>query len=179
MNIRATVVGALVALAVALPAHAQGEGSQQQPVKPPQRGGRGNPALTPEQKQLGMQIERAFRQKVHEEVGLTDEQFRKVGAISQKYNPQRRAINQQDMATRMAMREELAKPQPDDAKIQQYMQQLQALPQQRLDLSRAEQKDLGTIMSPVQLAKYQNLEEKVQRQLNQIRRSARDSSKAP
>jgi Spy/CpxP family protein refolding chaperone len=139
----------------------------------------GNPALTPEQRQLGQQIQQAFRAKVREEVGLTDEQFVKIGTVQRKYNLQRAAVNQQDRATREAMAEELAKPQPDESKVQQYTQQLQALRRQRLDVNDAEQKDLGTIMSPIQLARYRNLQEKVQRQLAEIRRSPRDSVKAP
>ncbi len=163
------VLAALCALAAPVAGRGQSDtgraahGQQQQPPPPGNRGG------PPQRARLQRQIRQAFTRAVRTQVGLTDEQMQKLAPINQKFAMQRQALVREERQARMALRTELAKDQPDQAKVSQYTVQLQAIPHKRLDLNDAEDKDLGGVMTPVQLAKYRALQERVQRQLNAMR----------
>lgn len=156
------------ALALALPARgaAQGTGSADsaRAAQLPPGGPDGSPRM-----RLQRQIRQEFTRAVRTQVGLTDDQMRKLAPINQKYVVQRQALARQERDARMALRAELMKEEPDQVKVADYSAQLQAIPHKRLDMNDAEAKELSTIMTPVQLAKFRALEERVQRQMNAMR----------
>ena len=115
------------------------------------------------------EIRMAFTRAVRNQVGLSDDQMRKLAPINQKYVRERQGLARAEQETRLLLRAELMKPQPDQDTVARYLAQLQAFPRQRLDLNDAEDRELGTIMTPVQLARFRALQERVQRQLNMMR----------
>ncbi len=175
-------VGWLAAVMVVAPARTQGQGvtqrevsAQQQPVRPPRGGRMGQ--MSPERARIQRMIRQAFTHAVRTQVGLSDDQMRKLAPINRRFVQQRQALGAQERQTRMGLRDELAKSEPDQAKVQQYLDQMDGFQRQRLDLTDAEGKALGGIMTPVQLAKYRALQEKVQRQLTMMRHAAGDSAR--
>jgi hypothetical protein len=115
------------------------------------------------------QIRQSFTRAVRTQVGLNDDQMRKLAPINAKFSRQRQALSQEERAARVSLRDELDKQNPDEAKVAQLSDQLQLYPRKRLDLNDAEDKELSAIMTPVQLARYRALQERVQRQLNMMR----------
>lgn len=158
----------VAALTLALPARgsAQGGGGADtgRAMQMPPGGPGGSPRM-----RLQRQIRQEFTRAVRTQVGLTDDQMRKLAPINQKYVGQRQALARQERDTRMALRAELMKEEPDQAKVADYSAQLQEIPHKRLDMNDAEARELSTIMTPVQLAKFRALEERVQRQMNEMR----------
>lgn len=126
-----------------------------------------------ERMRLQRQIRQAFTRAVRVQVGLSEEQMRQLAPINRKYVGERQALAREETETRMALRAELAKPQPNQDSVAKLSDRLQAIPRQRLDLNDAEDKELTGIMTPVQLAKYRALQERVQRQLNMMRAAMR------
>ncbi len=123
----------------------------------------------PERMRIQRQIRQAFTRAVRRQVGLSDDQMRRLAPINRKYVGERQALAREETATRMALRDELAKAQPNQDSVARLSNRLQAIPRQRLDLNDAEDKELAGIMTPVQLARYRALQERVQRQLNAMR----------
>ncbi len=133
-------------------------------------GGRGQMGMGgPERARLMGQIRRAFTRAVRNQVGLSGEQMRQLAPINRKYVQKRQALARQDRSVRLALREELNSAQPDQAKVAEYTRQLQAFSRQQLDLNDAEERELGGIMTPVQLARFRALQERIQRRLNMMR----------
>jgi len=166
------------AFALALPARgvAQGGGkadSARATQMPP-----GGPGGSPRMR-LQRQIRQEFTRAVRTQVGLTDDQMRKLAPINQKYVAQRQALARQERDARLSLRAELMKEEPDQARVADYSAQLQEIPHKRLDMNDAEARELSTIMTPVQLAKFRALEERVQRQMNAMRRPWGDGMGPP
>jgi hypothetical protein len=165
---------ALCAVA-AVPLQAQHAGPPpRDPAGPPMRmrmqGGPPGSPQSPERQQLQQRIRQAFTRAVRERVGLSDDQMQRLAPINHKYQQQRQALAREERATRESLREELASASPDAAKVQQMSAQLQDFQRQRVDLNDAEQKELGDVMSPVQLARYRAMQEQFQRRMNEMRR---------
>ncbi|MHB1862340.1 MAG: hypothetical protein ACYCVL_05155 [Gemmatimonadaceae bacterium] len=182
MKMSRYAVGWMAAVIMAVPGRAQGQGAaqrdvnaHQQPARPPRMGRMGQ--MSPERARIQRMIRQAFTRAVRIQVGLSDDQMRKLAPINRRFVQQRQALGAQERETRMGLRAELAKAEPDQAKVQQYLDQMDGFQHQRLDLTDAEGKELGGIMTPVQLAKYRALQEKVQRQLTMMRHAAGDSAR--
>ena len=179
MRIR-TIVGVAMALVVSLPAvsRAQRDTTQRdtmqrdsQPPRmgPPRGGPMGPGGRGADRARIMRQIRQSFTRAVRTQVGLSDDQMRKLAPINQKFGRQRQALAQEERSARGALRDELYKASPDEAKVAQLSDELQQFPRKRLDLNDAEDKELSAIMTPVQLARYRALQERVQRQLDLMR----------
>ena len=142
------------------------------------RGMEGNP-MQARRARIQREIRMAFTRAVRNQVGLSDDQMRKLAPINQKYVRERQEIARQERDTRLELRAELTKTQPNQDTVAAYLTRLQAFPRQRLDLNDAETRELGGIMTPVQLAKFRALEERVQRQLNMMRGGGRGGRGGP
>jgi hypothetical protein len=143
-----------------------------------ERGMQENP-MQARRARIQREIRMAFTRAVRNQVGLSDDQMRKLAPINQKYVRERQEIARQERDTRLELRAELMKAQPNQDTVSAYLARLQAFPRQRLDLNDAEARELGGIMTPVQLAKFRALEERVQRQLNMMRGGGRGARGEP
>ncbi|MDE3174186.1 MAG: hypothetical protein KGN74_14035, partial [Gemmatimonadota bacterium] len=157
----------LLAAVLFLPAPALAQGGAGRAGAAPETT-QANPALQ-RRARIQREIRMAFTRAVRNQVGLSDDQMRRLAPINQKYVRQRQGLAREEQATRQLLRAELMKPQPDQDTVARYLAQLQTFPRQRLDLNDAEDRELGSIMTPVQLARFRALQERVQRQLNMMR----------
>jgi hypothetical protein len=57
----------------------------------------------------------------------------------------------------------------DPAKVDRLLQQLVDVQKRRVQLMEAEQRDLATVMSPLQRAKFMALQEQIRRRLEEMR----------
>lgn len=140
-------------LALALPAAAQ-----QRPAQGP-----------PGRAQLEGEVRRGFARAVRERVGLTEEQMRRLAPVTQRHEQQRRQLQMEERAARMALQLAMRDSAPDQDRVAQELQRLLDVQKRRITLLEREQHDLAAIMTPVQRARYMALQEQVRRRMEQMR----------
>lgn len=120
------------------------------------------------------QLEARFRQQfarvVRQRVGLSDEQMTRLGPINERFATQRRQLQMQERAARTSLQRVLRNPGlADSAEVSRLLQHLVDAQKRRVQLLEAEQRELATIMTPLQRARYMALQEQVRRQVEQRR----------
>ena len=128
------------------------------------------------------QLEQRLRQRigavVKKRLQLSDDQFRKLTETNRKYERQRRQLVQQERATRIGLRAEIAAgDHADQQHVADLMAQLVKLQQQRLGLLAEEQQDLAGFLTPVQRAQYVAIEEQMRQRVEQLRQQQLDTTK--
>lgn len=156
---------ALVLLAAAGPAMAQQGGAVAAPPLPPRQG---PPAGARDS--IETRLRERMAQVIQRQVGLSDDQMRRLRGTTQRFEGQRRDLLARERQVRLALRDELqagdSTRQPQVARLLDQMLQIQ---RQRLEVLEAEQKELATFMTPIQRAKYFGLEEQVRRRMEEMR----------
>ena len=125
----------------------------------------------PQRARLEGEIRRGFARAVRERVGLSDEQMRRLAPLTQQHERQRRALQQEERRTRVALQAELRSERPDTATVARLLDALLAVQRRRLQTIEAEHRDLASVMTPVQRARYLALQEQVRRRVEQMRQS--------
>jgi hypothetical protein len=123
------------------------------------------------------QLEARFRQRlaqvVQRRVGLTDEQMTRLAPINARHAERRRVVQTQERTARIALQRALRNPDlADSAEVSRLLGQLVEAQKRRGALLEAEQRELATVMSPIQRARYMALQEQLRRQLEQRRGAA-------
>ena len=113
------------------------------------------------------QVRQALAARAKEVVGLNDDQMAKLAATDRKFEQQRRDLGREENQTRQALRLAVADSSADQGKVSENINKLLELQRRRTDLLESEQKELATFMTPVQRAKYQALQERVRRFVEQ------------
>lgn len=152
------ITHARVLAAIALVAAAMPLSAQQRPGQPP-----------PARAQLEGEIRRGFARAVRERVGLNEDQMRRLAPVTQKHEQQRRQLQMEERASRMALQLAMRDSTPDQDRVAQELQRLLDIQKRRIALLESEQRDLAGIMTPVQRAKYMALQEQVRRRMEQMR----------
>lgn len=163
----------MTALAAVL-ASAGSAAAQVRPAGPPRAGARleqGAQQMPPAQRRaIERRIRQAMARAVRDKVGLDEQQMRKLAPVNQKYAAQRRELAQRERDVRLALRREMTDTtSPDQGKIADYQNQLIDLQRRRIDLVAAEQKELSSFMTPLQVAKYRALQEQLRRRVEEMR----------
>lgn len=143
--------------------------AQQPELSPvPQDTGR---SVGPARAQLEARLRERVGQVVRNRLQLTDTQFDQLATVNQKYDGRRRALLQQERGLRVSLRGELLRDnQADQRHVDDLMDQLVSVQQNRLELFREEQRDLARFLTPVQRAKYAALQEQIRQRTNELRR---------
>jgi hypothetical protein len=116
------------------------------------------------------EIRRGFARLVRQRVGLSDQQMRQLAPLARKHEQDRRQLQLEERRTRNAMREMLRDSKAQDStRASGLVQQLIEIQKRRIELVEIEQRDLATVMTPVQRARYMALQEQVRRRLEQMR----------
>ncbi len=111
-------------------------------------------------------IERVIRSQVQP----TDAQMTQLRAIDAKFEPQRVKLVRAEMVVRRQLREAmLDSTNVDEARIGELLDQMVSFPGKRAAVFEAEQKELSTVLSPLQRAKYQAIQEHLRRRIEQGR----------
>ena len=156
--------GAALVIGLALSAGAQqavGPGALAQRQREPDSVGRAR---------LEGQIRQGFARLVRQRVGLSDDQMARLGPMSQRYEQQRRQLQVEERDARLSLRASMRNSQTADAKlVDQLLQKIVDIQKRRVQLLDSEQRDLATIMTPIQRAQYMALQEQVRRRLEQMR----------
>ena len=119
---------------------------------------------------LEMELRRNFARMVRQQVGLTDDQMRRLAPISQRYEQQRRQLQVQERDARVSLRQlVLGSQNADSAQVERQLQRLIDVQKRRVELLEAEQRELATFMSPIQRARFGAIQEQIRRRLEQMR----------
>lgn len=119
---------------------------------------------------LELRVRQRMEQVLQRQLGLNDEQIRRLGATNRQFANQRRDLLIRERQVRLGLRDEIelgdSTRNPQVARLLDEMLQLQ---RKRLDLLEAEQKELATFMTPHQRAKYFGMEEQIRRRVEEMR----------
>ncbi len=119
-------------------------------------------------------LEQRFRDRlasvVQKQVGLSDDEMRRLAEVNQKYEPLRLNLVRRERQARMALRKELMESgAPSEDRVAQQLQELARIQHERLDVTDNEQADLARFLTPSQRAKYLGLQEQTRRRIEQFR----------
>ncbi len=120
--------------------------------------------------QLEGAVRLGFGRAVRQRVGLSDAQIARLVPLSRDYEQRRRGLQVEERETRLSLREALRNESTaDQTRVDQLLQRLLVVQKRRVELLEAEYRDLATIMTPIQRAKYLALQEQIRRRLDQLR----------
>jgi len=171
-------IAAMMLLAVsATTLAAQGGGRRGQPQGGPPPGGPPNAAgdsgAPPNRAQLEQRLRQRMGQVLKNQLGVNDEQMKKLQEVNRKYDEKRRIVVDQERDVRMSLRDEMLR--PDSARgtqVSALMDRMVKAQRQRVDIMEQEQKELSAFLTPMQRARYFGLEEQLRRRMQQMRQQA-------
>jgi hypothetical protein len=177
MSTRSTIWVVLGALLVSSVMQAQGTPAKQPPVgararaNQLQRGRNAAQQMNPAQRvALEREVRQALARAVRRQLALKPAEMTQLATVDQKFELQRRALAQRARQTRLSLRAAMEDSSAAaQSTIAQHLDTLLVLERQRIDLLEAEQKELATFLTPLQRAKYQALQERVRRRLEELR----------
>lgn len=119
---------------------------------------------------LDKQFRARGEQLVRERLNLTPAQLNRLHDVNARLDGRRRTLLDQERATRIALRQELARGSTaDQPRVAQLMKQTSDLQQQRFQLQQEEQRELSTFLTPVQQAQYFGLQAQLRQTMRQMR----------
>jgi len=139
------------------------------PVQLPAQEPRPPGAPATQRARLEGDIRRTFVRAVREHVGLSEDQMRRLAPLTQKHERQRRELQQAERRARVTLQSELRSATPDTASVSRQLDALLDVQRRRMQLIEAEHRELATVMTPVQRARYLALQEQVRRRVEQLR----------
>ena len=160
-------IATLIMLASASTLAAQGRGARAQRPMPASPGG---DSAAPNRANLEQQVRQRIAAVVKQRLGLSDAQLTKLEETNQRYDDKRRLIVDQERDIRMALRDEMLR--PDSARqgrVAELLDRVIKTQRQRVDVEEQEQKELAGFLTPLQRAKYFALEQQVRQRVTQMR----------
>jgi hypothetical protein len=126
------------------------------------------------------ELRRGFARAVRQRVGLSDEQMSRLAPMSQRHEQARRQLQNEERNTRVALRQLMQNERTaDPAQVERHLHSLIDLEKRRVQMHESEMKELATIMSPIQLAKFMAIQEQIRRRLEEMRMRRRGSMDEP
>ena len=121
------------------------------------------------------QLERQLRQRIGHTVQarlqLTDAEMVRLQKTNQSYESRRRKLVGEERQLRQSIARQVAAGDSADQKlVAQYIDRAIAIQRERLDIVQQEQRELSTFLSPVQRARYLDLQERLRRRVEELRR---------
>jgi hypothetical protein len=155
---RFVTVGALALLTLVVPAADAAA----------QRGG-GRP-MQGNRQQAEQRLRQRLASLLKTELGLSDQQMKQLSDVNQTFDARRRALMQREMQNRRSLRGEvMRKDSADASRIDAFLTEQFRIDRERIDLTEAEQRELGRFLSPVQRAQYLGVQEQIRREIEQLR----------
>ena len=125
-------------------------------------------------------LQRRLAEVVQRTLGASDDQMRRLGEVTRKYQGERKELNQRDREARQTIRAEVLRDSvADQGKVSRMLDELVAVQRQRLDVFAREQRDLSAFLTPVQRAKYASLQEGLRKKVDQLKQHRQEQGLAP
>lgn len=131
--------------------------------------------------QIEQRVRQQFARVVQDRLQLTDEQLRKLGETSRKYEARRRLLLEQERDARMGLRQELiaGDERANQDRVARLLDQLIQVQRQRIALVEEEQRELAGFLSPVQRAKFAALQEQLRKRMEERGRGQQQGRPGP
>ena len=123
--------------------------------------GQERPELTEQQRQRLQELEQRFIERVSEALELDEAQTRQLTETLRSSRQERTDLLQRRATLRRELNRSIAEPNPDDARIQQLLDQRSALERRQVQVGQDEERRLGEFMSPVQKARFMYLRQRM------------------
>ena len=124
--------------------------------------GRGGPGM--------LQARQAIEKLIRAQVQPTDDQMAKLRQLDQQFMPRRVELDREEQQVRIALRQAMLDSTGiDETKIGQLLDRMVAFPGRRAAMMEEEQKSLAQILSPLQRAKFNAIQEQIRRRIEQGR----------
>lgn len=119
---------------------------------------------------LQARVQARMAQVLRAQLGLNDEQVRRLQATNRRFEAQRRELFERERRVRIELRSAIELgDSTQNAKVGPLLDQTIQLQRQRLDLLEAEQRELSTFLTPLQRARLYGLEEQMRRRVEEMR----------
>jgi len=126
---------------------------------------------TPDRVALERQLQERTAQVTRQRLGLNDSQMQQLERVNGRFAPQLSTIATRERETRRQLRQEMmAGEQANQARVSGLIETSLSLQKQRIALIEAEQKELGTFLTPVQRARYIALQAQFRNRAEQLYR---------
>lgn len=134
--------------------------SAQEPPPPP----------AAERDSLEARVRQRMAEVVRRQLGLNNDQMRKLGETNRRFEVQRRELLTRERDVRMDLRDEMESGDTTrQVQVARLLDQMLVVQRQRTDQLEAEQKELATFLTPIQRAKYFAMEEQIRRRVMEMR----------
>lgn len=144
------------------------QGNPQMQGRLPARGMQGQGML--KRAELEQQVRERLGNRLKMELGLNDAQIAKVAETNRKFEEKHRLLLDQERDVRMSIRDEMIRGDTTrQSQVAALLDRIIRNERQRVDLMEQEQKDLATVLTPVQRAKYFGIQEAVRKRMQQMR----------
>jgi protein CpxP len=162
---RAAWVALLLALVVALPRTGS---AQNRTITLEQRGER-RPFTVGQRDSLEGLVRARMAEVMKRQLSLTDDQSRKLRALSQRLEPRRRALVAEEREVRIALRAQItAGDSAPEAAVTALIDRMLKVQRGRVELLESEQQELAAFLTPIQRAKYLGLEEQMRLRVQEV-----------
>lgn len=142
--------------------------AQNRPLTIPQRGER-RPFTAAQRDSLEGRVRERMAQVMTRQLALSDEQSRRLGVVSQRLEPRRRALVAEELAVRAALRAQIAAgDSARDTEVMSLLERMLKVQRARVELLETEQQELASFLSPMQRAKYLGLEEQMRLRMQEV-----------
>lgn len=129
-----------------------------------------SPPPSAERDSLERRVRVRMSQILKTQLGLSDDQMRKLQAANGRFEVRRRELFQQERNVRSELREAMRTGDTtDNATISSLLDRMIAVQRQRVDLMESEQRELATFLTPIQRARYFGMEEQIRRRVMEMR----------
>jgi protein CpxP len=134
----------------------------------------------PPREQMERQVREGLWRVAKQRVPLTDDQLRKLQAVSARHDTRRRALNLEERTQRQALRGELgAGDRANQERVGAALDRLLQIQRERLDIAAEEQRELAAFMTPVQRARYSAMQDQLRRRVQTMQRRRGAGAQAP
>lgn len=167
------LIMAVAAAAAFVPAIAEAQVQQRQR---PIGGRRGNQQLPPDSMMrrnraaLEGEVGQRMWMRMQNVLGLNDAQMAKVRDINQRFAQRNQLLFQQERDIRMSINDErIAADSTRQSQMADLLARMLKAQRQRIDLMEEEQKELATVLTPLQRANYMGIQEQMRRNIEMLR----------
>ena len=118
------------------------------------------------------EIERRFAQRVQANLGLNEEQMRKLKATQERVGPRRRQLIRQGLGYRLALQSQMrpgVAANPDSVRV--YMDGMKRVRAEMITLDEDEDREMAGYLTPVQRAQFHMMRTRLLERANELRRA--------
>jgi hypothetical protein len=180
MKSQSSMIAAGLLLAVSSAVAQVNPDRPQNPQRRAARGAQQPDSMARNRAMLEDRVRQRLGQMAKNQMGLNDSQVQKLQQTNAKFQDRRRMLNEQERDIRMSLREEMITGDSSRQKqVGELLDRMVKTQHLRIDLLEAEQKELGSFLTPMQRARYFGMEEQLRQRVQQMREQGGEPGMGP